>query len=89
MAAAVVSVHNHVLRRWLRGDSSDPAGEVNAAMREVIALFPVRTPVTAAASRAERHEHGLCLPYREDKDSPTCEGAAQRHRREARHDPDS
>jgi AcrR family transcriptional regulator len=40
MAAAVVAAHNHVLRRWLRGESPDPVGEVDEAMREVIALFP-------------------------------------------------
>ena len=39
MAAAVVSAHNHVLRRWLRGESPDPVGEVDDAMRQVIALF--------------------------------------------------
>jgi AcrR family transcriptional regulator len=39
MAAAVVSAHNHVLRRWLRGESRDPVQEVDEAMREVIALF--------------------------------------------------
>jgi hypothetical protein len=36
----VVAAHNHVLRRWLRGESSDPVAEVDAAMREVLALFP-------------------------------------------------
>ncbi|MFE7980286.1 TetR/AcrR family transcriptional regulator [Streptomyces shenzhenensis] len=40
MAAAVVAAHNHVLRRWLRGESSDPVAEVDEAMREVLALFP-------------------------------------------------
>jgi AcrR family transcriptional regulator len=40
MAAAVVAAHNHVLRRWLRGESADPIGEVDEAMREVLALFP-------------------------------------------------
>lgn len=39
MAAAVVAAHNHVLRRWLRGESSDPVAEVDEAMREVLALF--------------------------------------------------
>ncbi len=39
MAASVVAAHNHVLRRWLRGDSPDPAGELADAMREVISLF--------------------------------------------------
>ncbi|WP_432068048.1 TetR/AcrR family transcriptional regulator [Streptomyces sp. C10-9-1] len=39
MAAAVVAAHNHVLRRWLRGEAPDPASEVDEAMREVLALF--------------------------------------------------
>jgi AcrR family transcriptional regulator len=42
MAAAVVSAHNHVLRRWLRGESPDPVREVDEAMRQVIALFAPR-----------------------------------------------
>jgi AcrR family transcriptional regulator len=44
MAAAVAAAHNHVLRRWLRGDSTDPVGEVDAAMRHVISLFTSRAP---------------------------------------------
>ncbi|MGW6143008.1 TetR/AcrR family transcriptional regulator [Streptomyces sp. NPDC055140] len=40
MAAAVVAAHNHVLRRWLRGETSDPVAEMDEAMREVLALFP-------------------------------------------------
>jgi AcrR family transcriptional regulator len=43
MAASVVSAHNHVLRRWLRGESPDPVREVDEAMRQVIALFAPRT----------------------------------------------
>ena len=39
MAAAVVAAHNHVLRRWLRGDSPDPARELDDALRHVIGLF--------------------------------------------------
>lgn len=42
MAAAVVAAHNHVLRRWLRGEASDPVADVDEAMREVLALFPTR-----------------------------------------------
>jgi AcrR family transcriptional regulator len=45
MAAAVVAAHNHVLRRWLRGESPDPVGEVDAALRQVTALFT--TPTSA------------------------------------------
>ncbi|MFF2509478.1 TetR/AcrR family transcriptional regulator [Streptomyces sp. NPDC058067] len=40
MAAAVVAAHNHVLRRWLRGETSDPVVEMDEAMRDVVALFP-------------------------------------------------
>ncbi|MEV8512052.1 TetR family transcriptional regulator [Dactylosporangium sp. NPDC051484] len=39
MAAAVVSAHNHVLRRWLRRDAADPAAELDAAMAQVVSLF--------------------------------------------------
>jgi AcrR family transcriptional regulator len=44
MAAAVVAAHNHVLRRWLRGESFDPVGEVDAAMRQVTAVFTAPAP---------------------------------------------
>ena len=39
MAAAVVAAHNHVLRRWLRGESPDPLAEVDQALGRVIELF--------------------------------------------------
>src|SRR6201993_693395 len=39
MAAAVVAAHNHVLRRWLRGESLDPVIEVDEALHMVISLF--------------------------------------------------
>jgi AcrR family transcriptional regulator len=48
MAAAVASAHNHVLRRWLRGESTDPLDEVDAAMRRVGRLFAAHTPDDAA-----------------------------------------
>jgi AcrR family transcriptional regulator len=38
-AACVVSAHNHVLRRWLRGDTDDPLAELDAAMARVLDLF--------------------------------------------------
>jgi AcrR family transcriptional regulator len=50
MAAAVVAAHNHVLRRWLRGESPDPVTEVNQAMRQVIALFSAPVPPAATDS---------------------------------------
>jgi AcrR family transcriptional regulator len=39
MAAAVVAAHNHVLRRWLRGESPDPVRELDAALGLVTGLF--------------------------------------------------
>jgi hypothetical protein len=39
MAASVVAGHNHVLRRWLRRESTDPVSELNGAMGQVISLF--------------------------------------------------
>src|ERR1700744_2895498 len=39
MAAAVVAAHNHVLRRWLRGESPEPVREVDEALSLVIGLF--------------------------------------------------
>lgn len=44
MAAAVVSAHNHVLRRWLRRDTTEPAAELDAAMAQVVSLFAVAEP---------------------------------------------
>jgi hypothetical protein len=44
MAAAVVAAHNHVLRRWLRGETPDPMGELDNAMRQVISLFAAGVP---------------------------------------------
>jgi hypothetical protein len=43
-AAAVVAAHNHVLRRWLRGDSADPLGELDVAMRQVGAFIDGHRP---------------------------------------------
>jgi AcrR family transcriptional regulator len=48
MAAAVASAHNHVLRRWLRDESTDPVREVDEAMRQVISLFTPRAPDSGA-----------------------------------------
>jgi AcrR family transcriptional regulator len=43
MASSVVAAHNHVLRRWLRGDTGTPIEEVDAAMARVVALFSTPT----------------------------------------------
>ena len=39
LANAIVTAHNHVLRRWLRGQAKRPLVELDAAMAEVLALF--------------------------------------------------
>ncbi|OLR92495.1 TetR/AcrR family transcriptional regulator [Actinokineospora bangkokensis] len=39
MAAAVVTAHNHVLRRWLRGLTERPEQEFDAAMATTVDLF--------------------------------------------------
>lgn len=38
LAAAVVTAHNVVLRRWLRGEAADPRTEFDEAMRRVAAM---------------------------------------------------
>jgi len=44
MAAAVAAAHNHVLRRWLRGESTDPVREVDEAMSQVMRRFAPPVP---------------------------------------------
>ena len=46
MAATAVAAHNHVLRRWLRGECPDPIREFDDAMRQVTGLFAA--PASAA-----------------------------------------
>ena len=36
VAAAVIAAHNHVLRRWLRGDSTDPEGDLRGVLSDVV-----------------------------------------------------
>jgi AcrR family transcriptional regulator len=53
MASSVAAAHNHVLRRWLRGDTTEPIAEVDRAMAQVVELFstdpavPAKTAVPA------------------------------------------
>ena len=42
MANAVVTAHNHVLRRWLRHETDQPMAEVDQAMTEVRRIFEPR-----------------------------------------------
>ncbi|HTU76708.1 MAG TPA: TetR family transcriptional regulator [Trebonia sp.] len=50
MAASVVAAHNHVLRRWLRGEGGDPTVELDQAMGEVIGLFAPGLGATGAGT---------------------------------------
>ena len=64
MAASVVAAHNHVLRRWLRGESQDPIGELDDAMREVIGMF-----AAAGAPRSDTAGSGTTIvAFRADAD---------------------
>jgi AcrR family transcriptional regulator len=71
MAAAVVAAHNHVLRRWLRGESPDPVGEVDAALGLVIGLFATAAE-TADGSRT------TIVAFRSDQDIDTLIPALRR-----------
>jgi AcrR family transcriptional regulator len=60
MAASVVTAHNHVLRRWLRGETPDPVRDLDDALRLVIGLFaapadaPGSTGTTVVAFRGDQ-----------------------------------
>ena len=78
MAASVVAAHNHVLRRWLRGDSPDPIGEVDEAMRQVITLFAApaggaATGTTIVAFRTSRDIDTLIPELRQLTETPPAE----------------
>jgi len=59
MANAVVTAHNHVLRRWLRRQTTSPEAEFDTAMAQVIELFGDRpenhdTPQAVVIVRTDR-----------------------------------
>jgi AcrR family transcriptional regulator len=60
MAAAVVAAHNHVLRRWLRGESEDPVSELDDALGQVGLLF-ADAPDHGGASRDGSDEAGTTI----------------------------
>ncbi len=78
-AAAVVAAHNHVLRRWLRGECPDPTGEFDEAMREVTSLFAAAGSdgdgTTIVAFRTSRDLDALLPSLRRFVEAP--EGAAE------------
>ena len=76
MANAVVTAHNHVLRRWLRGEIGDLAAqrEFDAAMRDLTALFEGSSGERAAAQPA------AVVVIRSDADLGTVADALRTHR---------
>jgi AcrR family transcriptional regulator len=65
MAAAVVAAHNHVLRRWLRGESPDASRELDDAMRQVSTLF------AAAAATPGAGDGTTIVAFRSGQDLDT------------------
>ena len=72
MAAAVVAAHNHVLRRWLRGESPDPMAEVDLALRQVIDLF------TTAGDSVNGGDGTTIIAFRSGQDIETLLPALRR-----------
>ena len=62
MATSVVTAHNYVLRRWLRGLTEQPEAELDAAMAQVMTLFAGLGPnvcsPTAVTAVHPQHEPG-------------------------------
>jgi AcrR family transcriptional regulator len=65
-AAAIVTAHNHVLRRWLRGHTDRPEAELDAAMNVV--LVPFTAPRPPAHQPAGT---GSIVVFRTDRDLET------------------
>jgi AcrR family transcriptional regulator len=66
MAAAMVAAHNHVLRRWLRGESPDPLAELDDSLGQVIALL-----VAGNASAREAADGTAIVAFRTSADLQT------------------
>ena len=56
IAAAVVTAHNNVLRRWLRGETAQPTEDFSAAMGSTLALFTRSAGTRTAVVVFETHE---------------------------------
>jgi AcrR family transcriptional regulator len=71
MAAAVVAAHNHVLRRWLRGQSPDPVRELDTALGLVTDLF-------TAPAATDGGDGTTIVAFRSDSDIDTLIPALRR-----------
>jgi AcrR family transcriptional regulator len=58
-AAAAVAAHNHVLRRWLRGESPDPLTELDVAMRQATMFLGGATPGNGATIAVFRTDEDI------------------------------
>lgn len=65
MAASVVTAHNHVLRRWLRRQTTRPEEDFDAAMAEVGALYAERRadPQTSVVVLRSDQDVETLMPY--------------------------
>ena len=59
MANAVVTAHNHVLRRWLRGDTDRPEAEFDEAMEAAVDLFAEPSENAIVILRTDTDLHAL------------------------------
>jgi AcrR family transcriptional regulator len=57
LSSAVITAHNHVLRSWLRGESTDVSGEFDAAISWALA-HAGRPPEIRPATTVIVHSHG-------------------------------
>lgn len=62
MAGAVVTAHNHVLRRWLRGQVPDPEREFDAAVASTVDLFSRGDGETSIVVIRTRKDLAAVLP---------------------------
>jgi AcrR family transcriptional regulator len=68
MANAVVTAHNHVLRRWLREETDDPEPEFDDAMATVMDLFKPALGDAAGADSSSADSRTAVVVLRSDRD---------------------
>ncbi|WP_341924170.1 TetR family transcriptional regulator [Nocardioides psychrotolerans] len=68
MADAVVTAHNHVLRQWLRGRTTTPEADFDAAMAAVVELFAPRSPAATSGTEGAGGTQVVLLRTQRDLD---------------------
>jgi hypothetical protein len=56
---AAVAAHNHVLRRWLRGESADPLTELDVALRQATMFLGGPAPGNGATIAVFRTDEDI------------------------------